>query len=136
MRKIILFITLIMSLLFLIGCENPFAEVEDKINAIQNAIDIASEVEDIEAIMDSVVNAGSLDAANLDEIQSSLNQINSLLDNDATTEILQSYADAQGVDLDAAIADIDTYLDDLPDPSDPQQAAILSTVNSIISKIQ
>ncbi len=90
-------IFLLLIVLVLVACDNPFKKYEESFDALSAAITISEEVETINTIIDRIDNTGTVDYTQLtvqdiQDITDSLEYINENLDNPQIQAILTSYA--------------------------------------------
>ena len=91
-------IFLLLMVLVLTACDNPFKKYEESFDALTAALTIADKVDNINIIIDRIDNTGDVDytqltAQDIQDITASLEYINENLDNPQIQAILTSYAE-------------------------------------------
>ncbi len=89
---------LLLIVLVLTACDNPFKKYEESFDALTAALTIADKVDNINIIIDRIDNTGDVDytqltAQDIQDITASLEYINENLDNPQIQAILTSYAE-------------------------------------------
>lgn len=139
MRKLMLILSVLFTLSF-VACENPFKQLEDTIDAVEAAANLASNVDDISALL-TASESRDLTAAELNTIQTALQDVKTVLSNEATAGIIQEYASSQGVSLEqdmindvkAKIQSGGVAIDLNGDADTTQENQILTLVNDILN---
>ncbi len=91
-------IFLLLIILVLTACDNPFKKYEESFDALTAALTMADKVDTINTIIDRIDNTGTVDYTQLtvqdiQDITASLEYINENLDNPQIQAILTSYAE-------------------------------------------
>ncbi len=143
MKRIMLVLSILFTLSF-VACENPFKKLEDTIDAVEAAANLGSNMDAIQNIFTTKTNPEDLTDADLNTIQTALQDIKTVLSNDATASIIQEYASSQGISLEQdMIVNVQSYVNnfssggstiDLDDDGNTtQEDAIINLVNDILN---
>lgn len=132
---------MVTALLSLTGCLDAFDEVMEKVDAVQNAIDIGTQMGEIEDVIGDIQelsgDADSLTPENLEQVNTSLNQIEELLSNDATAEIVKNYAENAAAEGDINLADatqeLNDYLGTLESDNGGEKDQIKESITNILN---
>ena len=139
-------IFLLLIVLVLTACDNPFKKYQESFDALSAAINMANKVDTINTIIDRIDNSGTVDytqltAQDIKDITASLEYINENLDNEEVQAILNSYASQEGVALDKEVDTIKTEIANIAvtdrdgDGNTTNEKAILTLITSILGKI-
>lgn len=141
-------IFLLLIILVLTACDNPFKKYEESFDALSAAIKMKTEADKIQDIIKDITVSGTVTPDNLTTAQintmiSSLEVINNNLDSPQVQAILASYAEEYSVDLNSAIEKIKTdlgavTLDDIDrdgDGSTANETEVLNLITAILGKI-
>ena len=139
-------IFLLLIVLVLTACDNPFKKYQESFDALSAAINMANKVDTINTIIDRIDNSGTVDytqltAQDIKDITASLEYINENLDNEEVQAILNSYASQEGVALDKEVDTIKTEIANIAvtdrdgDGNTTNETAILTLITSILGKI-
>ena len=139
-------IFLLLIVLVLTACDNPFKKYQESFDALSAAISMKTEADKIQNIIKDITVSGTITLDNLttDQINtmiSSLEVINNNLDSPQVQAILTSYAEEYSVDLNSSIEKIKTdlgaiSLDDRDgDGSTANEAEVLNLITAILGKI-
>ncbi len=139
MKKLMLILSILFTLSFA-ACENPFKQLEDTIDAVEAAANLASNVDEITALL-TASESRDLTSAELNTIQTALQDVKTVLSNEATAGIIQEYASSQGVtleqdminDVKAKIQSGGVAIDLNGDSDTTQENQILTLVNDILN---
>ncbi len=139
MKKLMLILSILFTLSF-VACENPFKQLEDTIDAVEAAANLASNVDEITALL-TASESRDLTSAELNTIQTALQDVKTVLSNEATAGIIQEYASSQGVtleqdminDVKAKIQSGGVAIDLNGDSDTTQENQILTLVNDILN---
>lgn len=139
---------LIICVLLVLGaCTNPFDKYQESFDAIGAAGTLATEVGDIQTIIDSlplvngVPDLEALTPADVQNLISSLDTINENLDNPQVQAILTSYAEQYNVSLDTDVSGVQTQLENIDitdadgDGNTTNETQIATLLTSILGKI-
>lgn len=139
-------IFLLLIVLVLTACDNPFKKYEESFDALTAALTMADKVDTINTIIDNitvngVITLDNLTVTDVNNIISSLDYINTNLDNEQVQSILNSYASQEGIALDTEVANIKTEIENIAlsdrdgDGNTTNEAAIVTLITSILGKI-
>ena len=139
-------IFLLLIVLVLTACDNPFKKYEESFDALTAALTMADKVDTINTIIDNitvngVITLDNLTVTDVNNIISSLDYINTNLDNEQVQSILNSYASQEGIALDTEVANIKTEIESIAlsdrdgDGNTTNEAAIVTLITSILGKI-
>jgi len=137
---------LLLIVLVLTACDNPFKKYEESFDALTAALTMADKVDTINTIIDNitvngVITLDNLTVTDVNNIISSLDYINTNLDNEQVQSILNSYASQEGIALDTEVANIKTEIENIAlsdrdgDGNTTNEAAIVTLITSILGKI-
>lgn len=141
-------IFLLLIILVLTACDNPFKKYEESFDALSAAISMKTEADKIQNIIKDITVGGTVTPDNLTTAQinamiSSLEVINNNLASPQVQAILISYAEEYSVDLNSAIEKIKTdlgavTLDDSDrdgDGSTENETKVFNLITAILGKI-
>ncbi len=141
-------IFLLLIVLVLAACDNPFKKYTESFDALSAAIKMKTEADKIQNIIKDITVGGTVTPDNLTTAQintmiSSLEVINDNLDSPQVQAILASYAEEYSVDLNSSIEKIKTdlgaaNLDDVDrdeDGSTDNETEVLNLITAILGKI-
>lgn len=133
-------IFLLLIVLVLTACDNPFKKYEESFDALSAAISMGKEVENVKTLLNTIDTSNTtITTEQIGQLLDSLTIVNDNLDNPQVQAILTSYADQYGVSLNVDADAIGEKLQDLteftnyPDAAQKQQA--LDLITSILKKI-
>lgn len=139
---------LLLIVLVLTACDNPFKKYEESFDALSAAISMKTEADKIQNIIKDITVGGTVTPDNLTTAQinamiSSLEVINNNLASPQVQAILISYAEEYSVDLNSAIEKIKTdlgavTLDDSDrdgDGSTENETKVFNLITAILGKI-
>lgn len=110
---------LLLIVLVLTACDNPFKKYEESFDALTAALTMADKVDTINTIIDNItvngtINLNSLTSTDVNNIISSLDYINTNLTNEQVQSIIESYdADLTAETLQTQLAEVENVLDDI-----------------------
>ena len=131
---------LLLIILVLTACDNPFKKYEESFDALSAAISMGKEVENVQTLLNTIDTSNTtITTEQIGQLLDSLTIVNDNLDNPQVQAILTSYADQYGVNLDVDAGDIQTELQNLPEftnyPDAAQKQQALDLITSILKKI-
>lgn len=140
-------ILVLFSIFLLASCNNPFDKYKDSVDKLKEALEaskaIEKEVADIQAQIDRISANGTqtFDQTNISEIYSSLQTINTNIDNPIVQSVLQNYLEQNNISLGSDVSQLKTDLSSIPEfsnynGSNPSKAEVTTLFSSLITKIQ
>lgn len=131
---------LLLIVLVLAACDNPFKKYEESFDALSAAISMGKEVENVQTLLNTIDTSNTtITTEQIGQLLDSLTIINDNLDNPQVQAILTSYATQYGVSLDVDAGTIQSELQNLPEftnyPDAAQKQQALTLISSILGKI-
>lgn len=131
---------LLLIILVLTACDNPFKKYEESFDALSAAISMGKEVENVKTLLNTIDTSNTtITTEQIGQLLDSLTIVNDNLDNPQVQAILTSYADQYGVSLNVDAGDIQIELQNLPEftnyPDAAQKQQALDLITSILKKI-
>ena len=109
-------IFLLLMVLVLTACDNPFKKYEESFDALTAAVSLGKEVENVQEILDTIDTANvTITEQQIGELLDSLTIIKENLDNPQVQAILTSYIEKYEVPLDVDATAIQNELQTLQD---------------------
>ncbi|MBP6407912.1 MAG: hypothetical protein KA277_00285 [Fusobacteriaceae bacterium] len=133
-------IFLLLMVLVLTACDNPFKKYEESFDALTAAVSLGKEVENVQEILDTIDTANvTITEQQIGELLDSLTIIKENLDNPQVQAILTSYIEKYEVPLDVDATAIQNELQTLQEfiayPNVVQKEQALNLISDILDEL-
>ena len=133
-------IFLLLIVLVLTACDNPFKKYEESFDALTAAVSLGKEVENVQEILDTIDTANvTITEQQIGELLDSLTIIKENLDNPQVQAILTSYIEKYEVPLDVDATAIQNELQTLQEfiayPNVVQKEQALNLISDILDEL-
>ena len=133
-------IFLLLMVLVLTACDNPFKKYEESFDALTAAVSLGKEVENVQEILDTIDTANvTITEQQIGELLDSLTIIKENLDNPQVQAILTSYIEKYEVPLDVEATAIQNELQTLQEfiayPNVVQKEQALNLISDILDEL-
>ena len=133
-------IFLLLIILVLTACDNPFKKYEESFDALTAAVSLGKEVENVQEILDTIDTANvTITEQQIGELLDSLTIIKENLDNPQVQAILTSYIEKYEVPLDVDATAIQNELQTLQEfiayPNVVQKEQALNLISDILDEL-
>ncbi len=133
-------IFLLLMVLVLTACDNPFKKYEESFDALTAAVSLGKEVENVQKILDTIDTANvTITEQQIGELLDSLTIIKENLDNPQVQAILTSYIEKYEVPLDVDATAIQNELQTLQEfiayPNVVQKEQALNLISDILDEL-
>jgi outer membrane lipopolysaccharide assembly protein LptE/RlpB len=131
---------LLLIVLVLTACDNPFKKYEESFDALTAAVSLGKEVENVQEILDTIDTANvTITEQQIGELLDSLTIIKENLDNPQVQAILTSYIEKYEVPLDVDATAIQNELQTLQEfiayPNVVQKEQALNLISDILDEL-